>query len=682
MKKIIQASLFENQPEKQESARYKWLLQLIARHNHLYHTLDKPEISDEEYDSLYKELFEFEEKYPQFIDKNSPTKKVGSTLLSSLEQRNHRTRMYGLDNVFDKEEYIAFVQKMKNIEAKGNFELFADLKLDGLACELVYERGKLVLALTRGDGISGEDITHAARLIQNIPQNLTAIDIPDLLEVRGEVLFFKEDFKNLNAQQEALGQQPFKNARNAAAGTLRQLDLKKIASRPLRFMAYSTTLNAYKGWETQALTMSNLRVLGFHSSSFFETVNSVDEAFSFYQKIESKREELPFEIDGLVFKVNDLELQDALGYTARAPRFAFAWKFAAQKAYTKLKAIHIQVGRTGVLTPVAELEPVSLGGVMVSSASLHNEDEITKLDVRIDDTVLVQRAGDVIPKVIEVDKSKRAPTSLAYVFPHSCPVCHTKAFREEGDAAWYCLNLACPQMRIRAIQHFVSKAGLDIDGVGPKWIERLISANTITSVADLFKLTEKELLQFENVKEKSALNFLDSLEEAKKKASLQRLIAALGIRHIGEQTALSLAQKYKNIDTIMDVARNRPSELLHIQDIGEQVAQSLNAFFLNEENCQIIKELQSFGINPSQEVVMSESDILLSKKVLFTGTLSRPRSFYEALVEKHGGQKAQSVSKNLDILVVGENAGSKLEKAQKLNITLYTEDEFLALIKE
>ncbi len=682
MKKIIQASLFDNQPSVQESGRYKWLLQLIAKHNHLYHTLDAPEISDEEYDSLYKELFELEEKFPQLIDKNSPTKKVGSTLLSSLAQKEHSSRMYGLDNVFDKEEYLAFMQKMKNIENKGNFELFADLKLDGLACELVYEKGKLVLALTRGDGIIGEDITHAAKLIQNIPQELTSIDIPDLLEVRGEVLFFKEDFKKLNAQQEAMGLAPFKNARNAAAGTLRQLDLKKIASRPLRFMAYATTLKGYKNWESQADTMSNLRVLGFHSSSMFEKIQSAEEAFNFYQKIEVQREELPFEIDGIVFKINDLELQEALGYTARAPRFAFAWKFAAQKAYTKLKAIHIQIGRTGVLTPVAELEPVLLGGVVVSSASLHNEDEIKKLDVRINDTVLVQRAGDVIPKIIEVDASKRDENSKPYDFPHTCPICLSQAFREEGDSAWYCLNLSCPQIRIRAIQHFVSKAGLDIDGVGPKWIERLISSNAIKTVADLFKLTEKELMQFENVKEKSALNFIDSLEEAKKKASLHKFIAALGIRHIGEQTALSLAQKYKNIDAIIDVSRNRPSELLLIQDIGEQVCQSLNAFFLNDENCQIIKELQSFGINPIQEETKSESNLLEGKKILFTGTLSRPRSFYENLVEKHGGQKANSVSKNLDILVVGDNAGSKLEKAEKLGITLYTEEEFLTHINE
>ncbi len=675
-----QGSLFDviNEPSVKERARYKWLLQDLQRHNHLYHTLDTSEISDEEYDALYKELVEFEEKYPQFIDKKSPTKKVGGNLIQGLQQKAHNNRMYGLDNVFDIDEFKAFSQKMKNIEPKADLTFFADLKLDGIACELVYEKGELVLALTRGDGLIGEDITHAAKLIKNIPQKLTSIDIPDLLEVRGEVLFFKDDFADLNEKQIAKGQAPFKNARNAAAGTLRQLDLTKIASRPLKFLAYSST---YTGWKTHGETMSNLRVLGFHSSSIFGICHTHEEALAFYRKVEEKRESLPFEIDGLVFKINDLELQNSLGFTARAPRFAFAWKFAAQKAYTKLKAINIQVGRTGVLTPVADLEPVHVGGVEVSSATLHNEDEIIKLDVRIGDTVLVQRAGDVIPKIIEVDKSKRDENSEPYVFPHVCPICDSPAFREDGDAAWYCLNVSCPQVRARAIQHFVGKSGLDIGGIGPKWIDRLVEADYLKTFADLFKMTREQLLQFPNVKEKSAMNFLESLDEVKEKASLQNFISALGIRHVGEQTSLTLAKHFHSIDNLMEVARNRPSSLLELQDVGDEVMESIHAFFMNDDNKDLIEELKEIGLNPQYTQGEKKSALLEGKKILFTGSLSKPRTFFEKIVEENGGHNASSVSKNLDILVVGENAGSKLEKAQKLGISIMNEDEFLAIIE-
>ncbi len=675
-----QLSLFDviKEPTIKENARYSWLLQELARHNFLYHTKDTPEITDEEYDSLYKELLTFEEKFPHKIHTSSPSKKVGNTLLSSLQQKEHTNRMYGLDNVFNMQEFEAFVQRIKNLEPNADTEFFADLKLDGIACELVYEEGKLVLALTRGDGIVGEDITHAAKLIKNIPQKLDSANIPHTLEVRGEVLFFKEDFANLNAYQESIGQKTFKNARNAAAGTLRQLDLSKIASRPLRFLTYSST---YSGWETHASTMEHLRNLGFDSSPLYTLCKTVNDAHSFYEEVEEKRESLPFEIDGLVYKINNLELQDALGFTARAPRFAFAWKFTAQKAYTKLKNIHIQVGRTGVLTPVAELEPVSLAGVTVSSATLHNEDEIRKLDVRINDIVLIQRAGDVIPKIIDVDISKREENSKTFVFPHSCPVCHSQAFREEGDAAWYCLNLSCPQKKVRALQHFVGKSGLDIDGIGPKWIERLVEAGRVQTFADIFKLQYEDLLQFENVKDKSASNFIESVENIKQNASLQSFISALGIRHIGEQTALTLAKYFQTIDALLDCAQNNPTKLLALQDVGEEVAQSLHAFFTNQENIQLIDELKQSGLNPVFAQREQKSALLQDKKVLFTGTLSQPRGHFEKLVEDNGGQKASSVSKNLDILVVGENPGSKLEKAQKLNIHVMNEAEFLAFIQ-
>ncbi len=681
-----QNSLFEDlaSPNKKELILYKKLLQDIEKHNYLYHTLDKAEISDEEYDLLFAKLKEFEDKYPTFRDKNSPSMKVGGKTLSSLPKKEHRNRMYGLENVFNFEEYSAFLHKIQKLEPKADLSFFADLKLDGIACELVYEHGKLALALTRGDGIIGEDITEAVKLISNIPQKLESIQVPEHFEVRGEVLFFKKEFDNLNAQLESINKPAFKNARNAAAGTLRQLDMAKVASRPLRFLAYATTFNGEMPdypWKTQAEVMMNLRQLGFHSSSMFQICHTKEEALEFYKDIEEKRDFLPFEIDGLVFKINDLDLQAALGYTLRAPRFAFAWKFASQKKYTLLKDINIQIGRTGVLTPVAVLEAVNIGGVTVTSASLHNEDEIRKLDLHIGDTVLVERAGDVIPKVLSVDISKRLSNAQPYTFPHSCPICHSEAFREEGDSAWYCLNSLCPEVRVRAIQHFVGKSGLDIDGIGPKWIERLVESKEVSSFAALFNLSEEKLLRYEGVKEKSALNFLESLEEVKTKASLQKLITALGIRHIGEQTALTLAKEYKNIDSLIDTAMHSPSKLLDLQDIGKEMSQSLHAFFKNEENQHLIKDLQNVGINPTfEENQNKESNLLENKKFLFTGTLSKPRSYFENLVEAHGGQNVQSVSKNLDILVVGENAGSKLEKAEKLNKEILNEEEFLKLI--
>ncbi len=680
-----QNSLFDDlsKPSTKELADYHSLVQDIERHNYLYHTLDKTEISDEEYDILFAKLKAFEEKYPTFKDKKSSSAKVGGKVLPSLPKKEHANRMYGLDNVFNIQEFSAFLQKIQKIEPKGDFTFFADLKLDGIACELVYEHGELVLALTRGDGLVGEDITEAAKLISNIPQKLESINIPERLEVRGEVLFFKKDFDELNKRQEAMNAPLFKNARNTAGGTIRQLDMAKVAARPLKFLAYATTFNGkYEdfSWKRQSEIMNNLRQLGFHSSSMFQICNNVEEAHAFYKKVEEQRDLLPYEIDGLVFKIDDLDLQLALGHTARYPHFAFAWKFASQKKYTVLKDINIQIGRTGVLTPVAVLEAVNIGGVTVTSASLHNEDEINKLGLHIGDTVLIERAGDVIPKVLSVDISKRPENAKAYIFPHTCPICNAKAFREDGDSAWYCLNSACPEVRVRAIQHFVGKSGLDIDGIGPKWIEKLIERKDVESFADLFKLSEQRLLSYEGVKEKSALNFLESLEDVKTKASLQKFITALGIRHIGEQSALTLAKEYKNIDTLIDVATHKASSLLDLQDIGKEMSQSLHAFFANSQNQQLIKDLQEQGLNPIFEETQAESNLLQNKKFLFTGTLSKARSYYENLVEANGGQNVQSVSKNLDILVVGENAGSKLEKAEKLNKEILNEEEFLKLL--
>lgn len=696
-----QYSLFgaaEKTQEQKDKERLDFLKKELKRHNSLYHTFDNPEISDQEYDALFKELVGLEEKYPNLVTKDSPTQKVGGEVLSYLEKAKHRLRMYGLDNVFGREEYEDFIQKGKNYFQKENThkELnlqqldtwWADPKLDGLAAEIIYENGELVMALTRGDGEEGEVITSAVKTIRNVPQHLGE-NLPfSRIEVRGEVLMLKRDFEKLNEKQKMLKQKTFANPRNAAAGTLRQLDTRITAERKLIFLAYGVGQVLVSGvqdetgltlWKTQQELMQGLAKLGFAVSHESMLCKNSAQAFEFCQKMETVRDTLPYELDGVVYKLNNRLAQQVLDFTARSPRFAVAWKFSSRKAETVLKAITIQVGRTGVLTPVAELEPVSIGGVTVSRATLHNEEELRNLDVRVGDTVLVQRAGDVIPDILSVNLEKRPEHTEEFVFPQECPVCHSKAVRYKGEAAWRCVNIDCPAQKVQGIIHFVSKAGLDISGVGEKWVEKLVEIGRVKNIADLFTVTVKELLLFEGMGEVSAQKFVDSLNEAKHTATLSRFIAALGIRLVGEQTAKTLAQAFENVE---DLANASLENLQTLQDIGPEVANSIKSYFQSLEKQEILARLKSYGLDPQrQQTVQTAETALTGKTVLFTGTLSKPRQEFEKMAEEAGAKLLSSVSKNLDYLIVGEKAGSKLEKAQKLGVRTLTEQEFLELLK-
>lgn len=739
--------------------RAKQLAAQIEHHNYLYHTLDTPEISDGEFDALFRELQNIEVKYPELASPNSPTRRMGGRVLDSLPSQAHSTRMYGLDNVFSNEEWREFVQKMLRVLPEAPLTFWCDPKLDGLAMELVYEGGELTLALTRGDGEVGEVVTDAVRTIRNVPLQLRGKGpFPDRLEVRGEVVIYKADFASLNVEQIRNNLKPFANPRNAAAGTIRQLDVSIIAARPLRFLAYglgvvrwpafahdaslasaaavapgttaalgtssasasgkrtggkntarvqeqlsllapasapistavtvqaalvqTTEAGAQKaarpwGWQHQA--MAALQDYGFGTPPGGTLCTSLAEVEAYVAKVGQQRIDYPMEIDGVVMKQDHLEAQEVLGFTARAPRFAVAYKFPAEQARTVLQAIEIQVGRTGALTPVAVLAPVNVGGVVVSRATLHNEDEIRAKDVRVGDTVIVQRAGDVIPEVVGPVLEVRLPQAVPFVFPHQCPVCGENAHRAEGEAAWRCTNLACPAMRMQAIKHFVSKAGLDIQGIGQKWIEQLVSTGRVVSPVDLFTLRVDELLGFERMGEVLAQKFVDAFATARHRSTLPRLIAALGIRHVGEQTARVLASNFADLDALASAG---PESLTALPDVGPEVSASIVSFFESESNRKLMQRFKDLGLWPLRAEPSTTGVLpLQGKKLLFTGTLSMSRSEAKRLAEQAGAEVMASVSAKLDYLVVGEEAGSKLAKAEHLGVKIVDESTFQQLLQ-
>ncbi len=679
---MAESAMLNNKPSAEQLEQMHSLVKQLEQHNYNYHTLDAPTISDAQYDALFAELQEWESRFAPYRLPNSPTARVGGTLLKELEKRRHSLNMYGLDNVFDAPEWDDWILKMRRALPEVHMEFWCDPKLDGLAVELVYEQGELVAALTRGDGEVGEVVTESIRTIKNIPLRLFAakgVSIPRLLEVRGEVVICKQDFSKLNDTQEANGERIFANPRNAAAGAVRQLDTKVAASRPLSFFAYGLGQVDFDNailWQKHSELMHFLDQCGFATPPQGTICKSKTAVMDYAQTVQENRENFPMEIDGLVIKHNDIEAQLTLGFTARAPRFAVAYKFPAMQATTKLLDIDIQVGRTGVLTPVALLEPVNVGGVMVARATLHNEDEIKAKDVRVGDTVIVQRAGDVIPEVVGPVLELRALDAKPYDFPHICPVCHEDAKREEGQAAWRCNNVSCPAVRMQSIKHFVSKAGLDIQGIGQKWIEQLVQAGRVQTVVDLFTLSVEDLLEFERMGEVLAKKFVAAFAKAKQSASLARFISALGIRHVGEQTARLLA---KNFNNMQELAMAGTADLMNLPDVGPEVASSIKDFFTSQSNMILLTSLRELGLDP---VAQSQSTVvgkLSGKKVLFTGTLSMARSEAVAMAVESGAEVLSAVSKKLDYLVSGEAAGSKLEKAQKLGVSIINEADFIAL---
>ncbi len=685
-------------PTEAERARALQLAAELEHHNYLYHTLNAPVISDDAFDALFRELQTLEERYPELRSVHSPTRRIGGIMLDGLEKQQHRSKMYGLDNVFSDEEWREFVQRMLRALPEAPTAFWCDPKLDGLALELIYESGVLTQALTRGDGVEGEVVTEAVRTIRNVPLRLRGGGpFPTLLEVRGEVVIFKRDFAALNEKQDAAGQKPFANPRNAAAGAVRQLDITATASRPLRFLAYSMGVVEWGGvtpWRFHHEVMEAFQRYGFAVPPGGRLCAAPGEVETYAAGVRAQRESYAMEIDGAVAKQDNLEAQEALGFTARSPRFAVAFKFPAQQVYTRLRDIEIQVGRTGVLTPVAVLDPAPVSGVIVSRATLHNEDEIKAKDVRVGDIVVVQRAGDVIPEVVrpmekpvavllsthaETETEGEVVRGLPFDFPHRCPVCGEAAHREPGEAAWRCTNMSCPAVRMQAIKHFVSKAGLDIQGIGQKWIEQLVTAGRVTSPADLFTLRVEELLGFERMGEVLAEKFVAAFGRALQEATLPRLISALGIRHVGEQTARLLAGHYADMDAL---GAATAEELTRLPDVGPEVAASVRSFFESESNRALLGRFRKLGLWPVQAHVESAEPlgVLAGKKILFTGTLSLPRAAAQKLAEAAGAEIAGSVTKKLDYLVVGAEPGSKLEKARKYNVAVLDEDAFMALI--
>lgn len=706
-------------------ARAKELVHLLEYHGWRYHVKDSPEIDDPAYDALFRELQTLENKYPELRRPDSPTLRVGGMIMQGLPSMRHTLPMYSLDNAFGQGEWDDFVQRLLRLlpeYSANDLSFWMEPKMDGLAMELIYKKGVLETALTRGDGETGEMVTENMRTVRNIPLRLRGTDIPSVLEVRGEVLMAKKDFPLLNERQIERGQKPFANPRNAAAGSVRQLDSSVAASRPLRFIAYGTGvvqwaegINVHTVWTSQQSVMLGLQSFGFSIAPQAILCEGSESAGQWLEDLAKKRDVFPFELDGGVAKLNNLQLQEKVGYTARAPRWAIAFKFAAMQAQTRLLNIYVQVGRTGVLTPVAVLEPVNIGGVTVSRASLHNEDEIENNDIRIGDTVVIQRAGDVIPEIVKPVLEKRTGAELKFIFPTLCPECGNHAHRESGEAAWRCVNRLCPAIHRESIKHFVSKAGLDIKGIGSKWVEQFVELKLVTSPADLFCLTMADLLPLDRMGETLAAKFIDAFAHAKKHSTLPRLLCALGIRHVGEQTAKSLAKNFKSIDALMDASEEA---LCKVPDVGPEVAASIQNFFAEDGNKKLLEELRALGLWPvvpsirHNTMVNGTSDAkgvttqqlgffvdgsivdhlksggigdegaLSGKTIVFTGSLSMPRSQAEKLAEDAGANVLGSVSRKLDYLVVGDAPGSKLAKAEQLGVVILDESAFHALLEK
>ncbi|MDV7497153.1 NAD-dependent DNA ligase LigA [Acinetobacter baumannii] len=658
------------------------LIQLIAKHNHAYYVMDQPTISDSEYDHLFHQLKALEEQYPEFVQADSPTTKVGGQALSKFESVTHVVPMLSLGNVFNQEDLFAFARRVEERLPNQKVQYEVELKLDGLAISLWYENGVLVRGVTRGDGETGEDITQNVKTIRNLPKVLHSekYEIPRLLEVRGEVLMPKSGFEKLNADQETKGEKTFANPRNAAAGSLRQLDPNIAAARPLAFYAYGIAqCEPNHGLTTMHDSLQWLTELGFQIAERQYLCNSIQEVQQRYEQIQQERPNLQVEIDGMVVKVDDLKQQQQLGFLSREPRWATAYKFPAQAALTTVEQIDWQVGRTGTLTPVARLNPVFVGGVTVSNVTLHNIGEIHRLDVRIGDTVSVYRTGDVIPKVEKVWPEFRPAEAEVVHLPESCPVCASPVVMPEGEALARCSGgLYCAAQRIEAIRHFVSRKAMDIEGLGDRWVESLLRLDLLKDVADIYHLHEhrETLLGIEKMGEKSVQNLIDAIE-ASKKTTLARFIYALGIRGVGETTARMLANTFQTLEALK--AANVEA-LKKTPDVGDITAEWIADFFLAPHNIEVLDRLIAAGIHwdaptaPTRQPLNGESWVL-------TGTLEQmTRDQATQMLQALGARVSGSVSSKTKCVVAGEKAGSKLEKAAKLGIPVMNETDFLSLM--
>lgn len=650
-------------------------------HNYRYYVLDDPVISDAEYDRLLRELQSLEDTHPELITDDSPTQRVGALPLEGFGNIEHRIPMQSLANAMDSDELLAFHDRLiRRLGKEQAIEYIAEPKLDGLAVELVYENGQFVNGSTRGDGTTGEDITQNLKTIRAIPLALRVEtqSAPALLEVRGEVFISKDDFKKLNKQQEENDKPVFANPRNAAAGSLRQLDSGITATRPLSIFCYQAGVVEGTTFETHSEFLAALQNWGFPVNPEIKILNGIEEAITFHSNLESHRNSLPYEIDGSVIKVNNYALREELGVRSRSPRWAIAGKFKAQQETTVIEDIVLSVGRTGAVTPVAKLQPVKVGGVVVSNVTLHNQDEIDRKDIRVGDTVLIQRAGDVIPQVVKVIKEKRPSNTSPFKMTNTCPECDHDVYRPEDEVVARCQNLSCPAQVKRRIEHFVSKNAMDIDGVGEKLIDQLVEKNLVKSVDDLYHLTLDQLSELERMAEKSAKNTISAIDNSKS-TTFHRFVHALGIRNVGEHVAKVLEKSFTgNIEIFM---KTNAEVLEDIDEVGPIVAETIVKFWADETNVNIVNNCFKLGI--SLESVKNETEqIFMGKTFVFTGSLeSITRKEGKEIIEARGGRAAGSVSAKTDYIVAGENAGSKLKKAEKLGIPVLTESEFMDLIK-
>lgn len=663
--------------------RIKELRDEIERHNYNYYVLDNPIISDAEYDRLMRELLELESRYPDLITPDSPSQKVGGAVKDEFKKFVHPEPMLSLSNVYSIDEFIEFHNRVAKMLGDEDFEYVVEPKYDGLAVELIYENGVFTIGSTRGDGTTGEDVTENIRTIKSLPLNLRRskiadVEIPQQLIVRGEVIIFKEDFKRLNEKRLDEGESLFANPRNAAAGSLKQLDPKITASRPLKIFIYSNVKSLPEicsQWDF----LNYVRDIGLPVAQYVKKVKGVEGVTGFYREMEVLRHSLRFDIDGVVVKVNHFEHQRALGSIARSPRWAVAFKFPPVQETTTVEDIIIHVGRTGALTPVAVLKPVKVGGVTVSRATLHNQDEVDRLDIRVGDTVLVQRAGDVIPEIVKVIFEKRHSDTKRFRIPDRCPICNTLVVRDKDEAVLRCPNEFCPGRIVEKIKHFVSRRAMNIDGIGERLIERLVlDKKLIRDVSDLYRITEDDLKGIEGFGDKSSKNIVTAIEKSKN-VTLRRFIFALGIRHVGENTAYILAEHFRSIDALMNATED---ELKGIPQIGDETASAIFRFFQASENRGLIERLLGCGIR-FEDTSLSGSGPLSGLTFVVTGSLSGfTRDEVKDYIIRYGGRVLSSVSKKLDYLVAGEDAGSKLEKARQLGIKIISEEELKALVEE
>ncbi|MBA0902343.1 MAG: NAD-dependent DNA ligase LigA [Candidatus Nitrotoga sp.] len=650
----------------------------IERHNYQYHVLDDPLVSDAEYDAMFRELQALEARHPSLATPSSPTQRVGASPLLSFNQVVHHTPMLSLNNAFNEDEVRAFDNRIRETLGVAEVEYSVEPKFDGLAVSLTYRDGVFVQGATRGDGAVGEDVTQNLRTVRNIPLRL-AKPIT-FIEIRGEVLMFKADFAALNLQQQDMGAKPFANPRNAAAGSLRQLNPQVVSGRHLSFLAYGAgAIDGSTLPDTHSGQLEYLQKLFVPGPQGRRVTKGSDGLIAYYREIGETRDELPYEIDGVVYKVNNMSQQARLGYVSRAPRFALAHKFPAEEALTTILDIEVQVGRTGALTPVARLAPVFVGGVMVTNATLHNEEELHRKDVHIGDVVSVRRAGDVIPEVVRVLLERRPADARKFSMPRVCPACGAQVTKQLDESTWRCSGgIFCPAQRKQALLHFASRRALDIDGLGEKLIDQLVDQGLVSTPADLYGLSLGELAQLERMGEKSAQNFLDGIERSKR-TTLARFIYALGIRNVGEVTAKAIARHLLTLDNLIKIDEAR---LQLVPDIGPIVAQSITAFFTEPHHLELVAQLRAAGVWwPRSDELVARPTPLGGKTFVLTGTLSSmSREEAKSRLEALGAQVTGSVSQKTDYLVAGEEAGTKLDKALKLNLAVLDEQKFLALL--